>query len=200
MIFYNNCSKGSLPGILSLGAGCVGRGSSWDLRIRPAAPAASGNLEIWEFWDLGTWKSRNVGSKNQDNNNNKRMEIQNPNPFCPKCRRGLDLWEKVPLAPFPAISGNFSMGRKNQELNSAWFSLMGQWAVFTQFGPLLLSTLGNATHKIGSLTADRRPSLGKYQDAPRTSWKLKQGLLWENSNVLTFCRLCWVHGKMSEME
>ena len=45
----------------------------------------SGNLEIWEFGDLGTWKSRNLGSK--------KLNItfsQNPNPFCPKRRQGLE--------------------------------------------------------------------------------------------------------------
>ena len=78
--------RGSSPvvvvnfGQLLLDPGCVGRGSGWDLRVRPAAAvAASGNLEIWEsgnlgIWrsgdlkskkvgDLGTWKSRNLGSK-----------------------------------------------------------------------------------------------------------------------------------------
>ena len=62
--------QGPLQRISSLGA--LGEGSSWDLRIRPAAAAApatvsgnlgtwkSGNLEFWEFGDLGTWKSRNL--------------------------------------------------------------------------------------------------------------------------------------------
>ena len=54
--------QGPLRRISSLGA--LGEGSGWDLRIRPAAPAAaasgnlgtwkSGNFEIWEFGDLGT--------------------------------------------------------------------------------------------------------------------------------------------------
>ena len=36
----------------------LGEGSSWDLRVRPAAPApASGNLEPG---NLGIWRSRNL--------------------------------------------------------------------------------------------------------------------------------------------
>ena len=34
--------------------GCAGRGSSWDLRVRPAAALASGNLKIWESGNLGS--------------------------------------------------------------------------------------------------------------------------------------------------
>ena len=44
-------SKDSLRRIRSVGA--IGEGSSWDLRVRPAPPPASGNL--------GTLKSGNVG-------------------------------------------------------------------------------------------------------------------------------------------
>ena len=56
----------------------------------------SGNLEIWEFGDLGIWRSGNLeiwgpgnpeiwGPNNQKNKNSKKS-----NPFCPKCRQGLD--------------------------------------------------------------------------------------------------------------
>ena len=70
----------------SSGAGGAGVGGVWK----------SGNLEIWEFGDLGAWKSRNLeiwgpgnpeiwGRQNQKNKN-----YQNSNPFCPKCRQGLE--------------------------------------------------------------------------------------------------------------
>ena len=69
-------------------AGALGEGSGWDLRVRPsasAAAAASGNL--------GTWKSRNLeiwGPGNPEIWYPKNHNSQNSNPFCPKCRQGLD--------------------------------------------------------------------------------------------------------------
>ena len=91
----NNRNKGSLRRIRSLGA--LGEGSGWDLRVclappRPG-PAACVNLGIWEpgnqeileFGDLGTWKSRNVGSRKS-----KKSNSQNQNSCRPKCRQGLD--------------------------------------------------------------------------------------------------------------
>ena len=53
----------------------------------------SGDLEIWdlviwEFGDLGTWKSRNEKCGAQKINKHKNS--QNSNPFFPKCRQGLD--------------------------------------------------------------------------------------------------------------
>ena len=79
----------------------TGKASRCLMRVRPGPRGAgsvwkSGNLEIWEFGDLGAWKSRNLeiwgpgnpeiwGPKNEKNKNS-----QNPNPFCPKCRQGLD--------------------------------------------------------------------------------------------------------------
>ena len=107
LYLYSKCclrsQQGPLRRIWSLGA--LGEGSGWDLRVCPATPAPasgnlgtwkSGSLEIWEFGDLGAWKSRNLevwgpgnpeiwGPKNQKNNRS-----PNPNPFCPKCRQGLD--------------------------------------------------------------------------------------------------------------
>ena len=41
--------------------GCVGRGLNLDLRIRPRAPAASGNLGFWKSWNVASLGS---GSKN----------------------------------------------------------------------------------------------------------------------------------------
>ena len=55
-----------------------------------------GNLGFWEFGDLGTWKSRNFeiwGPGNPefwDPKNQKNKKSQKSNPFCPKCRQGLD--------------------------------------------------------------------------------------------------------------
>ena len=62
------------PGIRSLGA--LGEGSGWDLKIRPAPPAAwkSGDLEICFFGNLETWKSRFFGI--QQNKNIKVLKIQ----------------------------------------------------------------------------------------------------------------------------
>ena len=105
---YGTLQQGPLRRIWSLGA--LGEGSGWDLRVRPQAAAATGNLEIykdygiwsemgpygwiwldtaakmivrtsfwewssysrqndrsgnseiWEFGDLGTWKSRSLES------------------------------------------------------------------------------------------------------------------------------------------
>ena len=51
--------------------GALGEGSSWDLRVGPAAPSpaapASGNLGILKFGNLGTWKSKNLESKKSEN-------------------------------------------------------------------------------------------------------------------------------------
>ena len=100
--------------------GCVGRGSGWDLRIRPAPASASAvsgnlgtwkswNLEIWEFGDLGpgnpeilrsgAWKSRNLGSK--QNNNIRILKIR----ICSAQNVG-KVWitrKKSSRAPFGAI-------------------------------------------------------------------------------------------------
>ena len=64
--------------------GALGEGSDWDLRVRPApAPAASGNLEILSCGGLEIQKS---GIQQITKN----KKSQNPNPFCPTCRQGLD--------------------------------------------------------------------------------------------------------------
>ena len=78
--------------------GALGEGSTWDLRVRPAAaPAAasgnleiggpgnlgiwrSGNLEIQKFGDQGTWRFRNVVQKLKSTN-------ISSNPVCPTCRQ-----------------------------------------------------------------------------------------------------------------
>ena len=69
--------------------GCVGRGARLGSENSSGAGGAgvggvwkSGNLETW----LGTWKSRNNGVQKSKN----KKKSQNSNPFCPKCRQGLD--------------------------------------------------------------------------------------------------------------
>ena len=55
---------------------------------------------------------------------------------------------QILLAPFGTISGNFSMGRTNpQTAKICLFSLVGQWALFTRFRPLLQSTRGGEVGK-----------------------------------------------------
>ena len=77
--------------------GCVGRG----VRLGSEGSSVGGGGGgvgggVWKSGNLEIWKSRNFeicgpgnpemwGPKNQRNKNS-----QNPNPFCPKCRQGLD--------------------------------------------------------------------------------------------------------------
>ena len=57
--FSTSGSYKSQQGLLAtyLIPGCVGTGSGWDLRIRPAPapPAASGNLGTWKSGNLEIW-------------------------------------------------------------------------------------------------------------------------------------------------
>ena len=130
--------------IQSLGA--LGEGSGWDLRIRPApAPPAPGNLGTWKSENLEIWGPGNPeiwGPKNQ-------KKLSNIKSVLPKmsARSGLDEKKKL-LALFGAIPGNFSMGRTKKNRIFCLFSLVGQWALFTRFGPLLLSTRGGEIGKI----------------------------------------------------
>ena len=78
-------SKGSLQRIWSLGM--LGEGSGWDLRIRPAPPAP-GNLGTWKSGNLEIWGPGNPEMRGPTNPNDKNSK--NSNPFCPKCRQGLD--------------------------------------------------------------------------------------------------------------
>ena len=82
--------QGPLRRIGSLGA--LGEGSGWDLRVLPAAAAAaqaaSGNLGTWKSGNLEIWGPGNPEIWGPKNGKNK--SSQNPNPFCPKCRQGLD--------------------------------------------------------------------------------------------------------------
>ena len=151
----NMSQQGSLRRISFLGA--LGEGSGWDLRIRPApAPAVSGNLGTWKSGKLGIWRSGGleIHQKNQNS--------QNSNPFCPKCRQGLDKQEQNPLGPIWGHLRPFFHGlEKNQKMQKkkCLFSLVGQWALFTRCGPLLLSTQGGETgKKSGELTKQTQKS------------------------------------------
>ena len=92
--------QGFLATYLILGA--LGEGSSWDLRVRPApaAPAASGNLGTWksgnlEIWGPGNpeiWRSGDLEIQKIGVQEMKKIKnLKKSNPFCPKCRQGLDL-------------------------------------------------------------------------------------------------------------
>ena len=58
-----------------------------DLKICPA-PAVSGNLGTWKSGNLEIWGPGNPEMR--DPTSPKNTNYQNPNPFCPQCRQGLD--------------------------------------------------------------------------------------------------------------
>ena len=125
-------SKESLRRIRSLGA--LGEGSGWDLKIRPAAPPASGNLEIWGSGNPEIWVQKN-------------QKIQILKIQIHSAQNVGKVWisrKQILLALFGPILGNFFHGPKNQKTKCIFgpFSLVGKWALFTRFGPLLLSTFG----------------------------------------------------------
>ena len=125
--------------------GCVGRGVKLGSESLSGSGGAgtvwkSGNLEIWEFGDLGTWKSRNLGSPKIQNIQILKIQIHS-------AQNVGKVWisrEKILLAPFGAIPGHFFHGSKKSKrcVKICLFSLVGQWALFTRCGPLLLSTRG----------------------------------------------------------
>ena len=83
--------------------------------------------QMWEFGDLGAWKSRNAGSKKS-----KFSKFKSVLPEM-SARSGLvgnkSSWPY--LGPSEAI---FSIGRKNRRnAKFCLFSLVGQWALFTRF-------------------------------------------------------------------
>ena len=96
--------------IWSLGA--LGEGSSWDLRVRPAA--ASGNLGIWGPGNPEIW------------------EPKNQNPCRPDVRNVWISRGKLLLALVHAISDNFGYGPNNKtKKKNLLFSLVGEWALFS---------------------------------------------------------------------
>ena len=69
--------------------GCVGRGVR--LGSEGSSVGGGGGGGVWKSGNLGIWRSGGLeiqkfgGPKNQKHKNS-----QNSNPFCPKCRQGLD--------------------------------------------------------------------------------------------------------------
>ena len=97
------------------------------------------------FGNLGTWKSRNLGSKNIKKN----TSSQNPNPVCPKCRQGLDSPEKKPPGPIWGHPRQFFAwaGKIAKMQNFCLFSLVGPWALFSRFGVMCWCHLNfNSSH------------------------------------------------------
>ena len=114
-------SKGSLRRIPSLGA--FGEGSGWDLRVhrRRRSVRKSGNLEIWN-----PTKSKGI----------KHIKMKSVLPKM-SARSGVEGKQNI-LTLFHAISGIFSMGRKNRKHAKK----ITYFCYSTALGPLLLSTLG----------------------------------------------------------
>ena len=63
---------------------------------------------------------------------------QNQNPCRPKCRQGLELVGTKPPGPIWGHLGPFFAWAGKIEKMSKFrlFSLVGQWALFTRFGPM----------------------------------------------------------------
>ena len=123
--------------------GCVGRG------VRLGSGSSSGSdrrrrrLEIWELGNPGIWRSGDLGIQKfgiQIIQIIQILKIQ-----IRSAQNVGKVWisrRKILLALFGPSQAIFSMGRKNQNSSkNCQFSLVGQWALFTRFGPLLLSTL-----------------------------------------------------------
>ena len=118
--------------------GCVGRGVKLGSESSSATGAAgggvwkSGKLEIWDFGDLGTWKSRNVESKTSQKIKTLKIQIRS-------AQNVGKVWisrKKTSRAPFGAIPGNFLHGLNTFQkvLKLCLLSLVSQWALFTRFG------------------------------------------------------------------
>ena len=145
--------------------GCVGRGVRLGSENSSggAAGAAgggvwkSGNLEIWEFGDLGIWRPGDLEIQKfgdlgtwkiqkcwvQKMEKTKILKIQSVLPKM-SARSGL-VGKKTSWPHLRPPEAIFSMDRKNQKmLIFCLFSLVGLWALFTRCGPLLLSTRGGA--------------------------------------------------------
>ena len=131
--------------------GCVGRGVRLGSENSSgggdcAGVWKSGNLEIWgpgnqKNWIYGDLEIQKCGVKKIKNLKIQVRSAQNVGKVW--ISRKKSSWPY--LGPSEAI---FSMDRKNQKMQkSNLFSLVGQWALFTRCGPLMLSTRGG---EIGS--------------------------------------------------
>ena len=103
IVSFMRCKAGSSQqGLLAthLIPGCIGRGVRLGSEnLFGSGVWKSGNLEILEFGDLGTWKSRNVGSKNNKRIQNHKVQIRS-------AQNVGKVWisrEKILLALFGAI-------------------------------------------------------------------------------------------------
>ena len=126
--------------------GCVGRGVRLRSESLSGGGAAgvwnlgiwrSGDLEICEFGDLVTWKSRNLGSKKSQ-----KYKFSEFKSVLPKtsARSGL-VGENPPGPIWGHLRQFFPWTGKIQKMPKfCLFPLVGQWALFTRCGPLLLST------------------------------------------------------------
>ena len=97
-------------------------------KARPKAQARPGP----DFGNLGTWKSRNLGSKKIKKMKSLKIQIRSAqNVGKVWIRRRKSSWPH--LGPFQAI---FSMDRKKctKIHKICKLSLVGQWALFTRFG------------------------------------------------------------------
>ena len=125
--------------------GCVGRGVRLGSEsLFGGGVWKSGNLEIQEFGDLGTWKSRNVGSKKS-----KKSKFSKSKSVLPKMSARSGLVGNKSSWPYLGPSEAFVSWTNTNQENTKFciFSLVGQWALFTQCGRLLLSTRGGAIGK-----------------------------------------------------
>ena len=128
--------------------GCVGRGVRLGSENSSGGGVwKSGDLETWGFGDLGAWKSGNLeiwGPGNPEIWDPKNEKIEILKIQIRSAQNVGKVWisrEKILLAPFGPSEAIFCMDRKNQKMSKIYlYSLVGQWALFTWCGPLLLST------------------------------------------------------------
>ena len=121
----------------------------------------SGDLEIWDFGDLGTWKSRNWRSRKSQ-----KYKFSQFKSVLPKMSaRSALVGKKTSEAFYPWT------GKNEKNTFFCLFPLVGQWALFTRCGPLLLSTRGGG---IGTQIPCIEPSKGKWVLAKACSSKTQR--------------------------
>ena len=132
--------------------GCFGRG------VRLGSESSSGGSGgvwksgTWKFGNLGTWKSLNLeiwGPGNPDiwdptKIKTNRMKLSESKSVLSKMSARSGLVGKNPPGPiWGHLSPFFHEPKQIQKMfEICLFFLVGQWALFTRFGPLLLSTRG----------------------------------------------------------
>ena len=123
--------QGSLRRFESLGG--LGEGSGWDLRVRPA-PAASGNLEIWNFGNLVSWKSGNLEIREPgnleiwDQTTSKKWKFSKSKSVSPKMYARSGLVGKKASSPVSMPFQAFSHGPEKSEKNvQPMFAMQPVW-------------------------------------------------------------------------